>query len=301
MTFIILRRLRPNLRHTAWQSMTWQSSRTSSRLLRMEEHHSTQTVLICLWDIRTMFSMRWIFRMNYRHYIHQGPFFHTFLGEKLPDWKAAAALVKKIAENYRLPYYTISPTYSVCSNHGYINGEVYECPDCGEKTEVYSRITGYYRPVQNWNDGKQQEYKERKLYDPKNSVLKASKTPKKDISFASEAKRRWKKPRKCFCLQPKLVRTVRWPERSLKVPGFHLKSWMPRNIRNWCRNTVLCRLRLWSYCVGTNSRRTVMFPILRSMQNKIIAADHRVCPILFHNFWRKFIDTPRSVLYNMKM
>ena len=94
-----------------------------------------------------------------------GTVFHAFLGEKLPDWKAAANLVRKIAENYKLPYYTMSPTYSVCRNHGYIAGEHYECPECGEKTEVYSRITGYYRPVQNWNDGKSQEYKDRLNYD----------------------------------------------------------------------------------------------------------------------------------------
>ena len=94
-----------------------------------------------------------------------GTVFHAFLGEKLPDWKAASALVRKIAENYRLPYYTLSPTYSVCKNHGYIPGEVYVCPECGEKTEVYSRITGYYRPVQNWNDGKSQEFKDRRVYD----------------------------------------------------------------------------------------------------------------------------------------
>ena len=94
-----------------------------------------------------------------------GTVFHAFLGEKLPDWKAAATLVRTIAENYKLPYYTISPTYSVCRNHGYIAGEVGVCPECGEKTEVYSRITGYYRPVQNWNDGKAQEFKQRKTYD----------------------------------------------------------------------------------------------------------------------------------------
>ncbi len=94
-----------------------------------------------------------------------GTVFHAFLGEKLPDWKAAATLVKKIAENYSLPYYTLSPTYSVCKNHGYIAGEKFICPECGEKTEVYSRITGYYRPVQNWNDGKSQEYKDRQVYD----------------------------------------------------------------------------------------------------------------------------------------
>lgn len=100
-----------------------------------------------------------------------GTVFHAFLGEKLPDWKAAADIVRKIAENYRLPYYTISPTYSVCSNHGYITGEEYKCPDCGNDTEVYSRITGYYRPVQNFNDGKAQEFKDRKVYDIANSKL----------------------------------------------------------------------------------------------------------------------------------
>ncbi len=94
-----------------------------------------------------------------------GTVFHTFLGEKLPDWKAAAKLVRTIAENYKLPYFTLSPTYSVCRDHGYIAGEVYECPKCGKKTEVNSRITGYYRPVQNWNDGKAQEFKDRKVYN----------------------------------------------------------------------------------------------------------------------------------------
>ena len=100
-----------------------------------------------------------------------GTVFHAFLGEKLPDWKAAAALVRKIAENYKLPYYTMSPTYSVCRDHGYLTGEQFVCPICGKKTEVYSRITGYYRPVQNWNDGKAQEYKDRRVYDIGRSVL----------------------------------------------------------------------------------------------------------------------------------
>ena len=99
-----------------------------------------------------------------------GTVFHAFLGEKLPDWQAAANLVRKIAENYRLPYYTMSPTYSICHNHGYIAGEEFKCPDCGSKTEVYSRITGYYRPVQNWNDGKAQEYKDRKVYNAANAI-----------------------------------------------------------------------------------------------------------------------------------
>ena len=93
-----------------------------------------------------------------------GTVFHAFLGEKLPNWESAAELVKKIADNYKLPYYTLSPTYSVCSEHGYIAGEHSTCPICGKKAEVYSRITGYYRPIQNWNDGKTQEFKERKVY-----------------------------------------------------------------------------------------------------------------------------------------
>ncbi len=101
-----------------------------------------------------------------------GTVFHAFLGEKLPDWKAAASLVRKISQNYKLPYYTLSPTYSICKDHGYIAGEQYVCPICGRTTEVYSRITGYYRPVQNWNAGKTQEYKERKVYDIGHSILK---------------------------------------------------------------------------------------------------------------------------------
>ena len=100
-----------------------------------------------------------------------GTVFHAFLGQKLTDWKATAQLVRKIAENYKLPYYTMSPTYSVCATHGYISGEVKECPECGAKTEIYSRITGYYRPVANWNDGKAQEFVDRKTYNIANSHL----------------------------------------------------------------------------------------------------------------------------------
>ena len=93
-----------------------------------------------------------------------GTVFHAFLGERLPDWKAAASLVRKIAENYKLPYYTLSPTYSICKDHGYLRGEVPTCSECGAETEIYSRITGYYRPLQNWNDGKRQEFADRKTY-----------------------------------------------------------------------------------------------------------------------------------------
>ncbi len=100
-----------------------------------------------------------------------GTVFHTFLGQKLPSWKACMNLVRKIAENYHIPYYTMSPTYSVCKDHGYLDGEQYICPQCGQRTEVYSRITGYYRPVANWNDGKSEEFRNRKTYIPETSVL----------------------------------------------------------------------------------------------------------------------------------
>ena len=100
-----------------------------------------------------------------------GTVFHAFLGEKLPNWKSCMNLVRKIAENYHLPYYTMSPTYSVCREHGYITGEQYICPKCGSRTEVYSRITGYYRPIQNWNDGKSEEFLNRKTYNIKTSKL----------------------------------------------------------------------------------------------------------------------------------
>jgi anaerobic ribonucleoside-triphosphate reductase len=93
-----------------------------------------------------------------------GTVFHTFLGQRLPSWQVAATIVRKIAENYRLPYFTMSPTYSICKDHGYLVGEVSVCPHCGKSTEVYSRITGYYRPIKNWNDGKIAEFKNRKEY-----------------------------------------------------------------------------------------------------------------------------------------
>ncbi|MDD3382010.1 MAG: ribonucleoside triphosphate reductase, partial [Bacilli bacterium] len=115
-----------------------------------------------------------------------GTVFHSFLGEKLPDWKAAASLVRTIAENYRLPYYTLSPTYSVCKVHGYIKGEEKTCPNCGIETEVYSRITGYYRPIKHWNDGKTQEFKERKLYDIASSKLVSKSLGEKKTEIAEK-------------------------------------------------------------------------------------------------------------------
>ena len=115
-----------------------------------------------------------------------GTVFHAFLGEKLPDWKAAAELVRKIAENYKLPYYTMSPTYSVCADHGYLSGEQHTCPICGKPAEVYSRITGYYRPVQNWNDGKTQEFKDRKVYDLTASHLRKAGRAGSQVTFSQE-------------------------------------------------------------------------------------------------------------------
>ncbi len=140
-----------------------------------------------------------------------GTVFHAFLGEKLPDWKAAANLVRKIAENYKLPYYTMSPTYSVCKDHGYLVGEQYTCPHCGQKTEVYSRITGYYRPVQNWNDGKVQEFKDRRVYNIGHSVLTHSgpktqaQAPAERPGFTDAAMEAAREPGCCAPVEPVIL------------------------------------------------------------------------------------------------
>ncbi len=118
-----------------------------------------------------------------------GTVFHAFLGERLTDWKSASMLVRKIAENYKLPYYTMSPTYSVCADDGYIVGEVWKCPKCGKETEVYSRITGYYRPVKNWNAGKSQEFKDRRTYvveEMSPDTKKADSSAKKQLNVVRE-------------------------------------------------------------------------------------------------------------------
>jgi ribonucleoside-triphosphate reductase (formate) len=99
-----------------------------------------------------------------------GTMFHTFLGEKMTNGESCKNLVKKIAENTRLPYFSITPTFSVCKTHGYISGEHFECPDCGKECEVYSRIVGYFRPVQNWNRGKAEEYKNRVAFEEDKSL-----------------------------------------------------------------------------------------------------------------------------------
>lgn len=117
-----------------------------------------------------------------------GTVFHAFLGQKLEGWQSAANLVRKIANNFKLPYYTLSPTYSICQQHGYLEGEQSKCPYCGNTTEIYSRITGYYRPVQNWNDGKTAEYQNRKTYNIQTSVLKNDCTPTSCDKVISDTK-----------------------------------------------------------------------------------------------------------------
>jgi ribonucleoside-triphosphate reductase len=93
-----------------------------------------------------------------------GTVLHAFVGEEVTDTRTVRSMVRKITANYRLPYFTITPTFSVCPGHGYLAGEVGTCPECGEETEVYSRVVGYLRPVSRWNDGKQREYAMRKTY-----------------------------------------------------------------------------------------------------------------------------------------
>ena len=150
-----------------------------------------------------------------------GTVFHAFLGEKLPDWKAAANLVRKIAENYKLPYYTMSPTYSVCKDHGYLTGEQHTCPHCGQKTEVYSRITGYYRPVQNWNDGKAQEFKDRKVYDIGHSRLTHSGPIVASAQAAAPAEQPAAEPEKetksCSCARAILFVSATCPNCKLAI------------------------------------------------------------------------------------
>ncbi|QUA52680.1 ribonucleoside triphosphate reductase [Aristaeella lactis] len=150
-----------------------------------------------------------------------GTVFHAFLGEKLPDWRAAANLVRKIAENYKLPYYTMSPTYSVCKDHGYLTGEQHTCPHCGQKTEVYSRITGYYRPVQNWNDGKAQEFKDRKVYDIGHSRLTHSGPIVASAPAAAPAEQPAAEPEKetksCSCARAILFVSATCPNCKLAI------------------------------------------------------------------------------------
>jgi ribonucleoside-triphosphate reductase len=98
-----------------------------------------------------------------------GTVVHLFLGERIENGAIVKRLVKTICENYRLPYFTFSPTFSVCPNHGYIRGETHVCPHCKHETEVYSRVVGYLRPVKQWNDGKRHEFSERKTFTVTNN------------------------------------------------------------------------------------------------------------------------------------
>ncbi len=99
-----------------------------------------------------------------------GTVFHTFLGEEIDNWKQARNLVKKVACNTRLPYFTLTPTFSICTKHGRIKGKRFTCPKCGRQTEVYSRIVGYFRSVRLWNKGKKQEFEDRRLFKPEATV-----------------------------------------------------------------------------------------------------------------------------------
>jgi ribonucleoside-triphosphate reductase len=110
-----------------------------------------------------------------------GTVFHIFLGERLYSWKSAAELIKKVSWNSHLPYFTLTPTFSICPTHGYLNGEQKECPKCGARCEVYSRVVGYLRPVDQWNDGKQAEFNVRRAFD--RSVV----TPKPATETAAES------------------------------------------------------------------------------------------------------------------
>lgn len=169
---LILMQLLLNLLPIVWPNMT----ENAGRILRLQARKGILLIITNSSHLPVEYTTDIFDALDIQDDLQtlytSGTVFHAFIGEKLPDWKAAAALVRKIAENYKLPYYTISPTYSVCKEHGYISGEHFTCPKCGKKAEVYSRITGYYRPVQNWNDGKAQEYKNRTLYDVMHSDIR---------------------------------------------------------------------------------------------------------------------------------
>ncbi|MGB9854702.1 MAG: ribonucleoside triphosphate reductase, partial [Candidatus Bathyarchaeales archaeon] len=103
-----------------------------------------------------------------------GTVFHIYLGERLYSWRAAAELIRKVAWNFRLPYFTLTPTFSICPTHGYLNGEQKQCPKCGASCEVYSRVVGYLRPVDQWNDGKQAEFAIRRTFEKAVVIPQAS-------------------------------------------------------------------------------------------------------------------------------
>ena len=104
-----------------------------------------------------------------------GTVFHIYLGERLHSWESAEEVIRRVTWNSRLPYFTLTPTFSICQSHGYVSGEHKQCPTCGAKCEVYSRVVGYLRPVDQWNDGKQAEFAIRRTFDK--SVITATATP----------------------------------------------------------------------------------------------------------------------------
>lgn len=114
-----------------------------------------------------------------------GTVFHGLIGESIDDVETCKKLVRKIAEKYEIPYFTITPTFSVCQLHGYLKGEQPSCPNCGEETEVYTRIVGYYRPVKNWNHGKKSEYGERKTFNIAHDKILGSEKPDSKAEYVS--------------------------------------------------------------------------------------------------------------------
>ena len=170
--FIIWKQHLQNLPRTVLPNTT----ESIIRILRLQVMRETPLIIptapIFRWITPPMFLMLWIYRMSSRPFIHQVPYFMHSSARSCQTGPAAAKLVKTIADHYKLPYYTLSPTYSICAEHGYLAGEHNVCPVCGKNAEVYSRITGYYRPVQNWNEGKTQEYKNRTTYNVPSSLLK---------------------------------------------------------------------------------------------------------------------------------
>ena len=185
-----------------------------------------------------------------------GTVFHTFLGEKLPDWQAASSLVSKIAKNYKLPYYTISPTYSICEDHGYITGEEYICPICGKKTEVWSRITGYYRPISNWNDGKVQEFKDRKEYRLTDSVVEKANGLKEEYNL------RGFEPNK---VEPNKVESNKVEPHIVESPKVETSNIIRVYVQDHCPKCrgAVQRLRL----------KGVEFEVVNCMENKQEAID----------------------------
>ena len=200
-----------------------------------------------------------------------GTVFHAFLGEKLPDWKAAASLVRTIAQNYKLPYYTLSPTYSICKSHGYLAGEHFTCPICKQKAEVYSRITGYYRPVQNWNEGKLQEYKDRITYDTGKSVLKkepVSMRPVERVEAESqnESGEGLKKKPQLYLFTTRTCPNCRTAKEFLKGVDYQIID--ARSIRSWQRSLGSCRPLLLFWCGTAWCRNLPMRPISADLRKK---------------------------------